>query len=575
MGLPACQYEYGSPALLTRTVSFDGSTKASEQQFTYATQWDAPPNWQTKTTTVVTTDLLRSGAPSYQTVYTYSGFGVEPPPNQDLSDPRYFAGELPLESLVRYQDWGGTNGVTLRTVNKTWGDQFSMTCESTTQGGQTPRVDYAYGAGAQVTDKKEWDWGCAPVCGTSTSGTPTRETKITYQSFAATSFAIAIVDRPCQIITYESGGSRAAETDYFYDGGSTLCPTSSGAATGVAPTSSVVSHDYTNYAYNSGFPRGNATKKVQVFIGGASNPTTIYTYDDTGQVLTMKDPCGNKTCADISDTNHTTTYSYTDSPAGGNPAGQSNAYLTTLTLPPTSGVNHIEKFTYNYADGQLASSTDQNSQITSYFYGENSEGLDRLTGINYPDCVAAGTCNSSTHSASYTYNDASFVLNTSPSVTTQKLVSNSPSNVYSTSKALLDGVGDAYSTELTSDPSGTDYTRVTYDALGRKYQQWNPTRCNLNTSPPPASCANEPSFGSTVYAYDALGRATNVKHPDNNNTTTSYSGNCATATDPQSKARKTCADGLGRLTSVLEDPGSSPHLTSTTQPLTPTTRWIT
>src|SRR5439155_18452470 len=100
----------------------------------------------------------------------------------------------------------------------------------------------------------------------------------------------------------------------------------------------------------------------------------------------------------------------------------------------------------NYADAQLASSTDQNSQITTYFYGENSEGLDRLTGINYPDCGA--TCTSTAHSVSYTYNDASYVLNTSPSVTTAKKITSS-SNYGS--MTAMDGVGHVIQTQLTSD----------------------------------------------------------------------------------------------------------------------------
>jgi RHS repeat-associated protein len=43
-------------------------------------------------------------------------------------------------------------------------------------------------------------------------------------------------------------------------------------------------------------------------------------------------------------------------------------------------------------------------------------------------------------------------------------------------------------------------------------------------------------------------------------TTMSYSGNQTTVTDPAGKVRTMITDGLGRLSSVTEDPGASPHL---------------
>lgn len=42
--------------------------------------------------------------------------------------------------------------------------------------------------------------------------------------------------------------------------------------------------------------------------------------------------------------------------------------------------------------------------------------------------------------------------------------------------------------------------------------------------------------------------------------TTIYTGNCTRVTDETGKARNSCFDALGRLTGVLEDPGTAPHL---------------
>src|SRR5262249_2231675 len=73
--------------------------------------------------------------------------------------------------------------------------------------------------------------------------------------------------------------------------------------------------------------------------------------------------------------------------------------------------------------------------------------------------------------------------------------------------------------------------------------------------------------GDSGYVYDALGRLCVTIPPDISTqistcptspipgvVTTIYSGNCQTTTDEAGKSRKTCTDGLGRLTNVWEDP---------------------
>src|SRR5262245_48063461 len=81
-------------------------------------------------------------------------------------------------------------------------------------------------------------------------------------------------------------------------------------------------------------------------------------------------------------------------------------------------------------------------------------------------------------------------------------------------------------------------------------------------------------MGWTRVTRDTLGRAVELRHftgPDlpapwasnttsTGGTTTIYNGNCTAVTDQAGAARTSCVDGLGRLTSVTEDPGASPHL---------------
>jgi hypothetical protein len=57
----------------------------------------------------------------------------------------------------------------------------------------------------------------------------------------------------------------------------------------------------------------------------------------------------------------------------------------------TNGVAHQSNFSYNYADGQVLTATDENNRTTTYKYNTppsgctTPDGLDRLSEIDYPD----------------------------------------------------------------------------------------------------------------------------------------------------------------------------------------------
>jgi RHS repeat-associated protein len=105
-------------------------------------------------------------------------------------------------------------------------------------------------------------------------------------------------------------------------------------------------------------------------------------------------------------------------------------------------------------------------------------------------------------------------------------------------------------TELTSDPEGSDFLDIAYDPMGRKQSQSNPYRDQ-----------SDPTYGVTMYQYDALGRTTQVAPQDGtppatscdaNNVCTSYSGSSTTVTDQVGNSRTSKTDGLGRLIEVDE-----------------------
>ncbi len=509
----ACQYHYKAPVVATRTVFYSGTTAAATQSFTYATTWNNsnPTPW--KTTQVTTTDNVTSKTALKQ--YTYLGITQGTPPYSQSHVPQ----QIPVEQTVTTYDWGST-GTPLDVSTKAWYDQYQLACEFHTLNGTTASGHfYEYAPGVQMSDDKSYDFGqianpassgCSgvgnaavgPVPTTPSSPAPLRETTRAFQTFTnplGTTFS-----SPQSEIVYGSG-AKASETDYGYDGGSLA-------------GANAVMHDEAAFPAGVVANRGNVTSITrQCVYGCGSSVKTTAAYDKTGQMVSSTDGCGNASCSDVSGSNHTTTYVYADSPAGSG-GGNTNAYLTQMTDP----LGHTQNFTYNYTNGEVTSATDSNAQVTVYTY---KDPLNRLTNTADPDGGQTAI----------SYNDSV------PSITTT--VASSPNPAKST-VAVMDGMGHVTQTQLTTDPSGTDYTDTVYDGTGQVYSVSNPH-----------SSQTLSSDGSTTYVRDALGRITTQTQPDTSTQTYTYAGNIITFVDEVSNTWKRTSDALGRLTQVVE-PGN-------------------
>ncbi len=132
-----CQLEYDTFAIAHRYVYNPSNTLILQQDFSgYGTTWNSDGlTWQTKTTTVTTTDKI-TGLVAI-TSYTYSPITLANPPYVY----NVLAPQTPVEQTIVYKDSGQN---TLRTVAKTWFNQFDLATEQMTQNGLTSETDYNY-----------------------------------------------------------------------------------------------------------------------------------------------------------------------------------------------------------------------------------------------------------------------------------------------------------------------------------------------------------------------------------------------------------------------------------------------
>lgn len=536
----ACVYKYHSLAVGTRTVGY-GDTTTQIQTFAYSTTWDTNNNilWTTKSTTVQTTDVLRNR--TSKTVYTYT------PTNSytvsGVQTPAAFRGQayylvagispsqVPVESTIQYFDWG-TPTVPLKAITETWDPEGDLLTEATSlDGGPASSVKNTWNSEGYFllkTQVDEYDYGQADKY---------QSAQTTYQAVAEPLGGTYYV--PCKEQTYNGSGTQLAETDLYYDGGTTLCAQSGGQP--VEPVANLVlgTHDEGNFGGTLSSPRGNVTQAVNLIANGNS-PTDTYSYDETGQVTSHTSACGNTTCPGMAAAVWTTTYRYTDSAfSDGSASGNTNAYIQSITRPALNGVSHVTAFSYRLSDGQVSEITDENSQVTSFYY---NDPLNRLTDV-YGPTLAGGRPH-----ANRKYTDG---LN--PSWQDTDPIGN-------VIKTQLDGFGRVSQIENIGTGVLTD---TSYDGIGKVWTESSPYLTKADST-----------YGLTHFDYDALGRPTYTTYADSSTRANQYFQNTVTMTDENKNIWKQTFDSFGRLSSVNEPDGASTtyqytvlgDLSSVTQP---------
>ncbi len=438
-----------------------------------------------------TYDVAASGS-DWETTVTYPQLPYDNAPNQ--TEIKY-TDNLPVE--VKVYQGSAASGTLLQSTNTTFSDTnpTSTTIRLwNTDGtlGATRKLETTYDSYGNLTEERVYDWGATQ--------TVPLQTK-TYSFVGSQAYTSRnIRNLPSEASVYAGDpqtGTLVARTEWTYDGGSLVCL--SGAA----------GHDDANYPCSMNV-RGNATGITFHASDSGSHPTLEHTFgfDSLGNIRSH-------TLGTASPT--TTLYAATDE----------------YTYPTqTSRGTLTQTYSNHFSSGLLLSSTNPNSETTTYSYHAT---LDYLSSIERAD----GALSTITWNAS------------SRERQTLRPVAGPPGNPTETLERWekYDQLGRRVRV-VDEDGSGKEFTRLRwdYDPLGRTYRTY---MSSLLASTPHAELRR-----------DALNRVVWTKAGNGNVSTTVYSGPSAIVTDADGNQRKYTRDGLGRVIEVLEqDPANGDSLT--------------
>jgi RHS repeat-associated protein len=355
---------------------------------------------------------------------------------------------------------------------------------------QSRHVDFYNSAGLPV-ETDDFDYGSGGP-----QSSPLRKTLISYTNLGAT---LGFV--PHTFSVQDATGQTVFREDRNYDEYSSFA--------GPNCITGTTGHDDAGHGctYTA---RGLLTSVIAytdpVTLSGAL--TKHFTYDSLGNLRTAD-------CCPATQWNYSaaTNYAYPDTVVSGSGG-------STLT----SG------FTYDTNTGLILTTTDPNSQKTSFTY----DNMFRQTTVSR---------SADSSQITYTYPDPNAAVHIAKVTTPIQGASTSQQST------TFDGLGRGIRV-VTSDSNSTSYSiaEVQYDALGRKYKTSNPH--------------NSVAQYWTTTLLDPLGRISSVTLPDQSQTAYIYSDAIVTVKDPTGNQRKMQYDSLGRLSSVWEpDPSNGNLLT--------------
>jgi RHS repeat-associated protein len=431
---------------------------------------------------------------TWQYNFTKSGTGMVN--RMSITDP---AGNISISTL----DSGGllssvqtkdSSNKAWMTTNYTWtisgNSVLPGTITTTNDAGQQSQQQFSYDSYGNVTDEVDYDFGLVMMRHMVTS-------YLADDSSGAAYVAKHILHLPKEVQIKDPSGAIKARTGFTYD------------STGFYNSTDINANGHDNSSYGVGSPntniRGNLTAVTRysdpVTPGGGITRTA--TFDTLGNLRRADVDCCNQETFNFSSQ---TQWAYQDSVVRG------------------AGPQFTRSFTYNIDKGLPLTSTDENSQLTSYVY----DSMNRMISVTGP----ANSVNGAQVTSNTAYADD--VL--APTVTTSNSGGNSVVTV-----ASFDGLGRNIQLDTRNATNLVSSVKYGYNGLGQRIQASNPF------------APGENQLNST-FAYDPLGRIASITPPSGGSTQYVYSGNTVTVTDPAGKQRRNYTDAGGRLVRV-DEPG--------------------
>ncbi len=319
--------------------------------------------------------------------------------------------------------------------------------------------------------------------------------------------------------------------------------------------------------------------------GTASEATTSFVYDASGNILSTTDPL-----------NNITTFTYDDQ---GNPLTKTDALsqtttwtynalneVTSVTDPldremtlaydgegnltsTTSPGGRVTTFTYN-SDGTAATLVDARGKTTTFAY----DSAGRLTSTTDPD----------SRTKSITYNTAGFVTTTTDAdsnITTY--TTDDAGRVLTVTDPLSHVTIYAYDDDgnlVSTEDANSHTTSSVYDVAGQVTSTTDArgkTTTFTYTAGGYLSTVTDPDSRTTTRTYDLLGRVVTVTDPDSNATTFAYdlNGRQLSVTLPSAAVSTATYDAVGQLVTSTNGNGKTTtyahdaagQVTSVTDPL--------
>jgi len=491
-----------SPSLLTALIlpngqawKFSYDSEGDLQQLTFPTggtityQWAAipacSPTGQLKFSMGVTSRTVNPGNGEPSSTWSYSlvsGVNTVQDPMGNTTVHSFLGGSACslYESNTAYYQGSSTSGKLIKNVSTQYSGATNVNDLDATEMNVEPiKVTTTLASGQTSTITKTYDSGISVWNQTwNRSESPTYYTLI-YGSLVSTDdydFGVPTSGTPTRTAstTWEWQKNSAYLTAGLLD-----IPASKIVLNSASQQASYTTYTYDETAYSPGGVLGQPTTTVQ-YLGGNPGPTTHTGWLSNGEKSYVIDADGH-----TNSNGHTIDYGYS----------VCDGSVVTST---TDALNHKTSGAYDCNSGLVTSITDPNLQTSTFSYDE----LSRITQAVSPAITLPGgqTGNPTT---TFTYNDSAN--------TVTRTVTASPDPTQTT-EVVFDGLGRELHRYIT-DGSLQDTIDTTYDSLGREGSVSNPYRST-----------SDPTYGTTSFTYDALGRKVLQTQPDGSSEQWCYDG---------------------------------------------------